>query len=94
MNKVDFPVGYVWSQLSSQITFVCSPAKNCVRLPQCQGQEARRPLGRVSYNRGLGGSFCCGAAGSNYLLNPGHPDFGEILVEPGVPFVVDERLFK
>jgi hypothetical protein len=30
----------------------------------------------------------------NYLLNPGHPEFTEILVEPGVPFVFDERLFK
>jgi RES domain-containing protein len=30
----------------------------------------------------------------NYLLNPVHPEFAEILVEPGVPFVFDERLFK
>jgi RES domain-containing protein len=29
----------------------------------------------------------------NYLLNPRHPDFGEIAVEPPVPFVFDARLF-
>ena len=29
----------------------------------------------------------------NYLLNPRHPDFGAIQVEPAVPFVFDERLF-
>lgn len=29
----------------------------------------------------------------NYLLNPQHPDFAAIAVEPPVPFVFDERLF-
>jgi RES domain-containing protein len=29
----------------------------------------------------------------NYLLNPRHPDFREIAVEPPVAFVFDERLF-
>ncbi len=29
----------------------------------------------------------------NYLLNPRHPDFTAIQVEPPVPFVFDERLF-
>src|ERR1022692_2606670 len=29
----------------------------------------------------------------NYLLNPGHPQFSEIVVEATVPFVFDERLF-
>ena len=28
-----------------------------------------------------------------YLLNPRHPDFAAIAVEPAVPFVFDERLF-
>jgi RES domain-containing protein len=30
----------------------------------------------------------------NYLLNPRHPDFNEIIVEMSVPFELDERLFK
>jgi RES domain-containing protein len=29
----------------------------------------------------------------NYLLNPRHPEFRQILVEPTVPFSFDERLF-
>jgi RES domain-containing protein len=30
----------------------------------------------------------------NYLLNPQHPDFGEITVEQVAPFLFDERLFR
>jgi len=30
----------------------------------------------------------------NYLLNPQHPDFAQITVEPAVPFAFDERLFR
>jgi RES domain-containing protein len=29
----------------------------------------------------------------NYLLNPQHPDFAAISVEPAIPFLFDERLF-
>lgn len=29
----------------------------------------------------------------NYLVNPRHPGFSRIIVEPPVPFVFDERLF-
>lgn len=29
----------------------------------------------------------------NYLLNPQHPDFAAIAVEPAAPFAFDERLF-
>jgi len=29
----------------------------------------------------------------NYLLNPDHPQFSQIVVESTVPFVFDERLF-
>lgn len=29
----------------------------------------------------------------NYLLNPQHPEFSQILVGPAVPFSFDERLF-
>jgi hypothetical protein len=29
----------------------------------------------------------------NYLLNPDHPQFSQIIVESTVPFVFDERLF-
>ena len=30
---------------------------------------------------------------NNYLLNPKHPDFAAIVVQPSVPFVFDQRLF-
>jgi RES domain-containing protein len=30
----------------------------------------------------------------NYLLNPKHPEFNEIVVEMPVPFELDERLFR
>ncbi|RYZ24034.1 MAG: RES domain-containing protein [Chitinophagaceae bacterium] len=30
----------------------------------------------------------------NYLLNPGHPDFGKVSVCSTVPFSFDKRLFK
>jgi RES domain-containing protein len=29
----------------------------------------------------------------NFLLNPKHPGFAQIIVEPPIPFVFDERLF-
>lgn len=29
----------------------------------------------------------------NYLLNPRHPGFGEVVIEPPVPFTFDQRLF-
>ena len=30
----------------------------------------------------------------NFLLNPLHPEFGQIAAEPPVPFVFDDRLFR
>jgi RES domain-containing protein len=30
----------------------------------------------------------------NYLLNPKHPDFAQIVVELPMPFIFDERLFR
>ena len=30
---------------------------------------------------------------SNFLLNPAHPDFGRIVIEPARPFAFDPRLF-
>ena len=30
----------------------------------------------------------------NYLLNPQHPDFAQLVVELPVPFLFDERLFR
>jgi RES domain-containing protein len=30
----------------------------------------------------------------NFLLNPRHPGFARIIVEPAIPFVFDERLFR
>jgi RES domain-containing protein len=29
----------------------------------------------------------------NYLLNPRHPEFSQIIAEPAIPFVFDQRLF-
>lgn len=29
----------------------------------------------------------------NFLLNPRHPEFAQIIAEPAIPFVFDERLF-
>jgi RES domain-containing protein len=31
---------------------------------------------------------------SNFLLNPHHPEFEQIVLDPPVPFVFDERLFR
>jgi hypothetical protein len=30
----------------------------------------------------------------NFLLNPRHPAFGRIIVEPSIPFIFDARLFR
>jgi RES domain-containing protein len=95
MNKVDFPVGYV---------SVSAIIPDHVRV--LTGQELRASSA-VSGPRELGDHWVESLTTAvlevrsvvvplecNYLLNPGHRDFGEILVEPGVPFVFDERLFK
>src|SRR5579863_4632268 len=48
-------------------------------------------------NRQLGDQWFAGSAvvpfEHNYLLNPQHSEFLQILVEPTVPFSFDERLF-
>ena len=31
---------------------------------------------------------------SNFLMNPNHPDFAKIIVDPPVPFAFDPRLFR
>jgi RES domain-containing protein len=95
MNKVDFPAGYVC---------VSAIIPNHVRV--LTDQELRASFS-VSGPRELGDRWIESLTTAvlevrsvvvplecNYLLNPEHPEFTEILVEPAVPFVFDERLFK
>ena len=95
MSRQDFPRGYV-------VVGASIPD----RLPTLSDQDLRRQSGDLS-SQALGDLWldtCASAvlrvpsrivpAEHNYLLNPKHPQFNEIVVEMPVPFEFDERLFQ
>jgi RES domain-containing protein len=94
MSKMDFPVGYVSvsALIPDQLNILTEDAvrKDC---PDAGTREL--------------GDHWLGSLGSavlrvrsavipeefNFLLNPRHPEFAQIVVESAIPFVFDERLF-
>jgi RES domain-containing protein len=95
MSRQDFPRGYV-------VMAALIPD----RLQMLTDRELRSRYGNLS-SETLGDQWidavACAVlrvpsaivpAECNYLLNPKHPDFKEIIVEMPVPFEFDERLFR
>lgn len=94
MTREDFPAGYV---------VVAAVVPDHVRVLRAEDLPIES---RATNQRQLGDQWIdsCDSAvlevrstivpfEHNYLLNPRHPDFGKIAVEPPVAFVFDERLF-
>ena len=94
MSKVDFPVGYV--SVSALI-----PAE----LSILGDDDVKKDLPYAG-PRDLGDYWLESLASVvlrvrsalipeefNFLLNPRHPGFAQIVVEPAIPFIFDERLF-
>lgn len=95
MTRADFPTGYV----SIAATIPDS-------LAVTTEQELRETFGNIEPNR-LGDLWFADRMSAvlkvrsavvgtefNYVLNPAHPDFNVIAVEPPVPFQFDQRLFR
>ncbi|HXB69721.1 MAG TPA: RES family NAD+ phosphorylase [Candidatus Acidoferrales bacterium] len=95
MNKVDFPVGYVCVSaiIPAHVRVLTEHelrASSSGAEPKDIGDRWIESLATAVLDvRSAVAPLEC-----NYLLNPGHPEFAEILVEPGIPFVFDGRLFK
>jgi RES domain-containing protein len=94
MTREDFPTGYV-------VVAAVVPEKIRMMTEEDLGIEFRG-----ANQRQLGDQWIdlCNSAvlevrstvvpfEHNYLLNPQHPDFAAIAVEPVEPFLFDERLF-
>jgi RES domain-containing protein len=94
MSKVDFPVGYV--TVSALI-----PAE----LTILREEDIKSDFPDAG-PREVGDQWLASLASAvlrvrsavipeefNFLLNPRHPGFDQIVVEPPIPFVFDERLF-
>jgi hypothetical protein len=89
-SKVDFPVGYV--TVSALI-----PAELTI-LREKDINIDSRTLARENWAtngwRRLRQPFCeCIPQEFNFLLNPRHPGFAQIIAEPPIPCGFDERLF-
>jgi RES domain-containing protein len=94
MSREDFPAGYV---------LVVAAVPDEVRI--LKEEDLVAEFGGFDRSR-LGDRWLDGGSSAvlavrsivvpfeyNFLLNPQHPDFEAITVEPAVPFVFDERLF-
>jgi RES domain-containing protein len=95
MTRQDFPRGYV-------VVATSIPD----RLQMLTDDELRLRYGNLS-SEALGDQWIDTSASAvlqvrstvvpaehNYLLNPKHPEFNEIVIEMPVPFEFDERLFR
>jgi len=95
MSKVDFPVGYVTvsASIPDELTILTD-------------DDVRRDLPNAG-PRELGDHWLRSLASAvlrvrsaiipeefNFLLNPRHPEFAQIVAEPATPFIFDERLFQ
>jgi RES domain-containing protein len=94
MSREDFPAGYVsvsalipddLKVLAEDDLRTAFPGLNSRDLGDRWFDSLESPVLRVRSTVVL--------AEFNYLLNPVHPEFSKILVEPVVSFVFDERLF-
>lgn len=94
MSQADFPVGYVSvaATIPDELTIL--------------DEDAVRKDFPDAGPRELGDHWLASLASAvlrvrsaviptefNFLLNPRHPGFTQIVVEPAIPFVFDERLF-
>jgi RES domain-containing protein len=96
MTRQDFPVGYV-----------CIEALIPAEIEIVSEQNLRFRIGRRALSSPLLGDWWIENKASavlevesvivpnehNYLLNPAHPDFGKIIVNPPALFHFDSRLF-
>jgi len=93
MSKQDFPVGYVTVSalipdrlyILSEDDFRSHPVVGPQELGDLWLASAVSAVLRVR-SAVIQDEF-------NFLLNPQHPDFEQIIADPAVPFVFDERLF-
>jgi RES domain-containing protein len=94
MGREDFPAGYV-------VIAATIPDSVSVLNLETLGEQFRRADQRLRGDAWF--DHCASAVRSvrsavvplerNYLLNPLHPDFPKIVVEPPEAFVFDQRLF-
>lgn len=94
MSRQDFPVGYV---------LVTAVVPDEVRILEEDdiierfGTLRRRRLGDLWIDAGASAVLAVRSVvvpfERNFLLNPAHPEFAAITLEPQLPFYFDERLF-
>jgi RES domain-containing protein len=94
MSKQDFPKGYVSvsASIPDEITVLTeNDIKKDVRYggPQELGDYWVSSLASAV----LRVHSAVVPQAFNFLLNPAHPAFAQIIAEPSIPFVFDERLF-
>jgi RES domain-containing protein len=94
MSKEDFPVGYVSVSAVIPEGILILTEEDLVKPGSNAGP---REIGDYWIESGASAVFRARSAvireEFNFLLNPQHPEFSRILVEPPVPFSFDERLF-
>jgi RES domain-containing protein len=94
MARADFPAGYIL--LVAMIPDGLDMLDE-VDLRRQLGEAGRQTLGDRWIDSGSSAVLAVRSTvvpfERNFLLNPAHPDFRLIQVEPAVPFTFDERLF-
>jgi RES domain-containing protein len=94
MSKEDFPVGYTSVSAVIPEGVLILTEEDLVKPGSNAGP---REIGDYWLESGTSAVFRVRSAvipeEFNFMLNPQHPEFLRILVEPPVPFAFDERLF-
>ncbi|HEY6389656.1 MAG TPA: RES family NAD+ phosphorylase [Bryobacteraceae bacterium] len=94
MSKADFPVGYVsvCATIPDELSFL---TEDDIRkdIPDAGPRELGDHWLASSGSAVLRVRSAVIPEEFNFLLNPRHPGFSQIVVEPAIPFIFDERLF-